>query len=453
MLFERDRINLEIEDGTGPERIGRVASADPCADCVIAGSAVSEVETTMENERRKTEIHRCPNCHAALRLGDVTTGGVVTCEYCGKEVSIRAATVAVRTPAPAAAPRPAAVPARPAAPPVPTVGSDLLRSLPTAGILGFAAGYLVVLAVFLFLRPFHEGMIPWLLAYGVTMIVLASSGRRPAAAGFAAAVGGLLVAKPFIRPVVHEYGPLGPTSETHLYYLGPGIALLVLGAIVLVAMPKAKLREEFGRTKGWILGVVGLALGGGLGLWHQGGPTNADWIERYRPAIVEQERRLAGIDAAIAAGGPFPGTAPAFDDPPVYRPGSPEGNTDVIHLAQLADNDAHPTVDLFPWGVLRTARSRVALAGRWDRSHWELDEFLTRELAAGADLRWVVVYNAGKTLDDRYAAEAWFTDLGREEVLFHLPPSGPWFDESTMRDDLLRRLARATGGIFEASRP
>jgi hypothetical protein len=32
MIFERDRINVEIDDGTGGERIGRVASAEDCDD-------------------------------------------------------------------------------------------------------------------------------------------------------------------------------------------------------------------------------------------------------------------------------------------------------------------------------------------------------------------------------------------------------------------------------------
>jgi hypothetical protein len=391
------------------------------------------------------EIHHCPNCDAVLSL-DGAAAGIVTCEYCGKDVAVR-----VPAAEPASPPaRPA--PVRPAPPPAPTVGSELLRSLPMAGVLGLAAGYLLVLAVFLFLRPFHEGMVPWLLAFGVTLVLLASSGRRPAATGFAAVVGALLVAKPFVRPVVHEYGPLGPTSETHLYYLGPGIVLLAIGGIVLVAMPKARLRAEFGRAKGLLLAAAGLALGAGLGLWRIGGPTNADRIEQYRPAIVEQERRLAGVDAAIRSGAAFPETAPALDVVPVFRPGSPEGNTDVIHRDRIADNDAHPAIDLFPWGVLRTARSRVALAEGWDRSHWDLDASLTPELAAGAGLRCVVVYDARRTKGGGYVAEAWLADLDREEVVFHLPAGEESFGEVRLRDDLLRRLAEATGGIFEAPR-
>jgi len=64
--------------------------------------------------------------------------------------------------------------------------------------------------------------------------------RGPAlAAGFAGMIGLAFATKPWLAPVSREFQgevhPLSPTSETHLYYVIPGLALCVL-AIVMASM-------------------------------------------------------------------------------------------------------------------------------------------------------------------------------------------------------------------------
>ena len=68
------------------------------------------------------------------------------------------------------------------------------------------------------------------IAFGFAEITLAG-------ALLAALVGAMLVAKPFVAPVVSDYGDVhttfGITSETHLHYLIPGALLLGLSALLL----------------------------------------------------------------------------------------------------------------------------------------------------------------------------------------------------------------------------
>ncbi len=71
---------------------------------------------------------------------------------------------------------------------------------------------------------------------------LRAAGWWPLAMLMAFSTGGALVAKPFVAPLVSDFmgevHTFGLTSETHLYFLLPGLALLVLGVGIVVAPKK-----------------------------------------------------------------------------------------------------------------------------------------------------------------------------------------------------------------------
>lgn len=77
------------------------------------------------------------------------------------------------------------------------------------------------------------------LALGFAVLTLGwRAVRGPAvAAGFAAVAGVAFAAKPWYAPIVREYmgelHRLSPSSETHLYYVIPGIGLVVLAAVMV----------------------------------------------------------------------------------------------------------------------------------------------------------------------------------------------------------------------------
>lgn len=69
--------------------------------------------------------------------------------------------------------------------------------------------------------------------------------RGPAlAAGIAALIGIALISKPWLAPVTREWmgevHELSPSSETHLYYVIPGIGLCVLAAALLASIEVRK---------------------------------------------------------------------------------------------------------------------------------------------------------------------------------------------------------------------
>jgi len=77
---------------------------------------------------------------------------------------------------------------------------------------------------------------------GFAALWLRLAGQWPLAVLMALSAGGALVAKPFVSPLVSDFmgevHTYGLTSETHLYFLLPGLALLVFGAGIAVAPKK-----------------------------------------------------------------------------------------------------------------------------------------------------------------------------------------------------------------------
>jgi hypothetical protein len=65
---------------------------------------------------------------------------------------------------------------------------------------------------------------------------LRAGGQPLMGAGVSLAGGGALLAKPLVAPIVFRFGDeahvMGLTSETHLYYLVPGAALVVVGILI-----------------------------------------------------------------------------------------------------------------------------------------------------------------------------------------------------------------------------
>jgi hypothetical protein len=100
---------------------------------------------------------------------------------------------------------------------------------------------------------------------------------RPVGALAALGGGAALIAKPILYPLMSEgwgdkkgtFHPLGLTSETHLYFLLPGIALVVLGLVFLVlCLRKAAPQSPAGAGPPGMGGYAGGAWppnGGGVG--------------------------------------------------------------------------------------------------------------------------------------------------------------------------------------------
>jgi hypothetical protein len=72
------------------------------------------------------------------------------------------------------------------------------------------------------------GPVPTAMFIAQAAIALRASLGRIASAFVAGACGVLLFVKPLVEPVMHDTGPFSFTSETHLYYVVPGLLLALL---------------------------------------------------------------------------------------------------------------------------------------------------------------------------------------------------------------------------------
>lgn len=390
----------------------------------------------------------------------------MTCKFCGSKVDLgpealarHYAVPAVRTPPPAVQvmePRPPAVVERAPAPPSPFWGRLKVVASP---LLGVAAGWAAVQAVYAFLGNASPHAIPTALAMGVPVILGLIAGHKIPAAIGAAWSGILLTVKPFGRPVFMKDGDFfSLTSETHLNYFVPGILLLVTGTLIGLSI------EAGSRSKGdaekaekkptkplfHALNAAGLAAGVALALPMLGGERINEVIVRYRPRFDEVRASLEAIHRKLPPAGSVTADQyrPSLNPPPFYdtKPRS-KTNTAIVPPEHLLDTSAKAAYDLiistdFMHSVAWTGpKNPMSETVMYDRSDG-FDETLERALA----YRYVVVYRPASG-----GLEVFVFDLKTTELLssFRMKNLGG-FTEA--RKELGVALEKATGGSFSIER-
>jgi hypothetical protein len=93
--------------------------------------------------------------------------------------------------------------------------------------------------------PSGMGPVVASLAAGFAAMALFLAPEKLLAALVATAGAAACLVKPLALPILHEGGPFGLTSETHLYYVGPGAGLAFL-ALLLALSPAPGERRDFG---------------------------------------------------------------------------------------------------------------------------------------------------------------------------------------------------------------
>jgi hypothetical protein len=179
---------------------------------------------------------RCTRCHTEVKLDD--------------PIARHYAPSPILAPNPRPAPRP--VTPAPPAPPSPFWGRLRKALLP---LCGAASGALLAQNAHIF-RLQRGSAAPALhlaVLTGIVAITLLATRRKILSAALAFAAGLLLATKPILRPLFYEDHAFSLTSETHLYFLLPGGALLVFGGLVLMSLPrKEQGKAEKPEDRGWI---------------------------------------------------------------------------------------------------------------------------------------------------------------------------------------------------------
>lgn len=410
-------------------------------------------------------VWHCPRCGAPL--DDVKGAFVtfITCKFCGSKVDLGAEALARHYPVPATRlPQPPpviqvsdthaapTVAQRAPAPPSPFWGRFKIALGP---ILGLAAGFAGVMCVYVFLRNDEPEPLPAALLMGMAVILGATTDRKIPAILASVWAGALLTAKPFVRPVFWKDGDFfGLTSETHLYYLVPGVMFLATAAIIAMTLGGAKDGDETteknkkksAKPLFHALNAVGLAAGIALAVPAFGGETTKDVIERYRPRFEALRGSLRTIHEKL----PPPGSAtrdqyrPNMDPRPIFDDKNrTKSNTAILPPEHLLDPSAKPVYDLIisgdllhslAWTGPNNPLSGSVLYGQAG----DFDNTLERALAH----RYVAVYRPASE-----GLEVFFFDLKTAALLASFrtkPVTG--FTHS--RRELGLALEKATGGTF-----
>lgn len=329
-------------------------------------------------------------------------------------------------------------------------------------LLALAAGFVGVQAVFVFARNGRDpSVILTSVLAGALALSLLASARRVAAAAVTGLAGILFAAKPFVRPIyMKDGGFFGPTSETHLYYLIPGVILLMIAAIISLVVVSArglKDKPPEPSVSGLALSAAGLMAGIALAIPSFSGETIAETMVRYRPRFAAVRSTWAALYAKLPPEGSpaVPLTRPNLSPKPVVDHRNwQRSNTEVLAAAALLDPDSKPSYDLLTSSYLHNAvlwtgpKNPMGETGLYEMSG-NFAERLERVLS----YRYLAVYRPsgasyqGTAVEAALGLDVFVFDLATTELVASLntPRSGHYTAD---REALARALARATGGSF-----
>jgi serine/threonine-protein kinase len=167
------------------------------------------------------------------------------------------------------------------------------------------------------------------IAFACGAVALHAAAARIAAVALVALAGALSLAKPLTAPLLHDTGAFTFTSETHLYYVVPGMLLLLLG-LVLALVPVPQAADP--RRSLALLSVVSGATSAVLMITFFGGRGEPiEWLASMAPALSLAVVAIVTMTRGILAAPP-----PA---PPLLPPWSSAWHPMPQAAPQLA---AHP---------------------------------------------------------------------------------------------------------------
>lgn len=276
--------------------------------------------------------------------------------------------------------------------------------------------------------------------------------RRLVAIALAVAVGGLMVLKPFLRPILSEYGAYSPTSETAMFYLVPGAVLLALGALIVFAIRPQRIRIDLALLKPTILASVGFVAGAALAVWAYTGETNRSLLESRAAELDALRGRYAVIAQALRAEPPppLPERVEGLDPLPRFVMDDPSSHTDFTTYHNFVRSRTSPTSDEFVYGQLSSIF--MMLDEHWSWIDWEYREDLVGRLESALATRYVAVYRCetrDDVGDDVAACTVWLADVPSARVLLRVSsPFVPRYGAYGVEEDVLRTLQYATDETF-----
>lgn len=380
-------------------------------------------------------IHKCPHCGAPL--SPPPNAWAVRCDFCKVDVSLlgvgpqTAHAPVLQVPIPAAPPSAAAIFLRKAWLPICSA---------TFGVIFLPTFY------FLDRNDTTDRAVVIAVVASIAAFVLHGTGRRIVACVLAMIVGLVLLAKPFVRPVVWDNHTLSLDSETHYYFLIPGIAMLgVFGLMLLLAFEQRTSESKDSRVLRIFASVV-FVVGIVLGHLTFGGPTVRDVMTQYESQGAAMRKQFIKLAAKLPGVGDVKPRESKLEPAPVWIEGQPKGNNiEIVTVEELWNPDDSPNtrnlylsddlVNCVRWTGPKNPMSSTVMGDR-------AGDFSER-MARAFGLPWIAAYRSGTT-----GIEIFVFDMRSQSIAAATIAKGTSGDFTQDRKLVLDALTKATGGTF-----
>ena len=282
-------------------------------------------------------------------------------------------------------------------------------------------------------------------AASILAFILYGTGRKLLACIFAMLVATVLFAKPFVRPVMYDGHPSSLNSETHYYFLIPGIGMLmVFGWLLPSAIAD---RNSAGDSK--ILRIIaGAFFVAGLvgGYLSFGGPTVRDVLKQYEPQGAAMRKQFFKLASTMPTAGELKPLEAKLIPAPVWHEGQRDKNNIEIVMAEELWNPEQS-----PQGRNLYLSDELMYCVRWTGPKNPMSSTIMGDRAGdfpermnrAFGLPWLAAYRP--------------SNAGLEVYVFDLRNGGivaativkTLGDYSQDRKMVLEALAKTTGGTFE----
>lgn len=273
------------------------------------------------------------------------------------------------------------------------------------------------------------------------------SKRRFLACALAIPFGLVLFVKPFVRPVMHDGQAFSLVSETHYYFLIPGLCMIVVfGLMLLDAFDWRESEFKDSTTLRIIAGVVFVA-GIVVGHFTFGGPTVSDVITQYQPQGEAMRKQFFKLAVKLPAVGELKPLEAKLEPPPVWIEGqSQKGNIEIVTVEELWNPEETPKArnlylsdDLLNC-VRWTSRKNPMSSSVMGDQAGDFPQRMTRAFG----VPWIAAYRPGTI-----GLEIFVFDLRNGNIAAAIAVKGMLGEHSQDRKLVLDALAKATGGTFQ----